>query len=233
MRLLVLDGSPRGQSSNTRRLLDRFLEGFLETQGHEAEVLTLIRPSEFHRALESFGRADAVLLGFPLYTDAMPGRVKEFIEELGRAIREGDTQRARPVKRPALLFLVQSGFPEATHTAPVARYLEGLARRLGCHCVGVMRRGGVEGIRVQPPSMTKGLFGRFRKLGEGYGRTGTLDPVALRELQGWQRIPWLFLWVSSRMSDLVFWNPQLKANGAYAKRLDQPFAAAVRRTGSS
>ena len=86
------------------------------------EVVHLALPGGIERALAGFGAADAVLLGMPLYTDAMPGLVMAFIEAL--APRVGAVN-------PPLGFLVQSGFPEALHSRPLERYLEKLARRLG------------------------------------------------------------------------------------------------------
>ena len=210
MRLLALNGSPRGPKSNTRFLTDEFLRGFAVTSANQAETLDIARPSDREKALAAFWNSDAVLLGFPLYTDAMPGLVKEFLEQVATL--------PRPDRRPTLVFLVQSGFPEATHTAPVARYLERLASRLGCACAGVVRRGNVEGIR-------RGILGRFRGLGESFGRTGRLDPQALRELAGRERIPRFALRLVCWWSRVMFWDRELKANHAYGKRFDVPYAS--------
>ena len=216
MRLLALNGSPRGPKSNTRFLTDEFQRGFAATSSNQGETLDIARPSDRGKALAAFWNSEAVLLGFPLYTDAMPGMVKEFLEQVATL--------PRPESRPTLLFLVQSGFPEATHTAPVAHYLERLAGRLGCACAGVVRRGNVEGIRTQPAWMVRGLVGRFRGLGEVFGRTGRLDPQALRELAGRERIPRFALRLVCWWSRVMFWDRELKANHAYGKRFDTPYA---------
>lgn len=216
MQLLALNGSPRGPKSNTRFLTDEFLRGFTARPSNQARTLDLARPSDRDQALAAFWQSEAVLLGFPLYADAMPGMVKEFLEELAA--------RPRPEQRPTLLFLVQSGFPEASHTAPVARYLERLAGRLGCVCAGVLRRGGIEGIRSEPAWMVRGILRRFRSLGESFGRTGRLDPQALRKLAGQERIPRLALRLACWWSRVMLWDRELKANQAYDKRLDAPYA---------
>ena len=216
MRLLALNGSPRGPKSNTRFLTDEFQRGFVATSSNQGETLDIARPSDRGKALAAFWNSEAVLLGFPLYTDAMPGMVKEFLEQVATL--------PRPDRRPTLLFLVQSGFPEATHTAPVAHYLERLAGRLGCACAGVVRRGNVEGIRTQPAWMVRGLVGRLRGLGEVFGRTGRLDPQALRELAGRERIPRFALRLVCWWSRVMFWDRELKANHAYGKRFDTPYA---------
>lgn len=216
MRLTIFNGSPRGEKSNSRVLLDEFLAGFEETAGNSHEVFYLIRPSERAAAAAAFGQAEAALLAFPLYTDAMPGTVKDFIEKLapykGRA------------ENPALLFLVQSGFPEASHTEAVGRYLEKLARRLGCPFLGVIRRGGVEGISVQPPAMTRKLFEGMRAFGRGFGRCGRLNQEEVRAFAGPARLSKFLLFVNDWIGRKFYWNPQLKANGAYGRRFDKPYA---------
>jgi hypothetical protein len=224
MRLLALNGSPRGARSNTRQLLACFTAGFLDTAGNQSTTLDLVRPSDCAAALEGFAGSDAVLLGFPLYTDAMPGLVKDFIERLGAL--------PRPARPPRLLFLVQSGFPEATHTAPIGRYLQRLARRLGCECVGVIRRGGVEGVRVQPSWMTKPLLSKMHELGAGFGRSGVLDPAKLAALAGRDRIAKWALRLACAAADAVHWNRYLKANGALAARFNAPYGEPAPRPGA-
>jgi hypothetical protein len=216
MRLLALNGSPRGPKSNTRFLTDEFLRGFAATPTNQAQTLDLARPSDRDQALAAFWHSEAVLLGFPLYADSMPAMVKEFLEELAT--------RPRPEQRPTLLFLVQSGFPEATHTAPVARYLKRLAGRLGCVCAGVLRRGGIEGIRSKPAWMVRGILQRFRQMGETFGCTGQLDPQTLQKLAGRERYLRFALRLVCWFDRVMFWDRELKANQTYDKRLDAPYA---------
>ena len=89
--------------------------------------------------VQAFAGAECVLLGFPLYTDAMPGMVKHFIEALEPLAGRKDN--------PSLGFLVQSGFPEGLHSRYVERYLEKLAERLGCPYLGTIVKGNGEGVR--------------------------------------------------------------------------------------
>ena len=122
MRLLLLDGSPRGARSNTMKMLARVAEGWAQAGGAAPEVLHLAHPADFERAVAAFAEAETVLLGMPLYTDAMPALVMAWIEALAPRVGQAN---------PRLGFLVQSGFPEALHSRPLERYLEKLARRLG------------------------------------------------------------------------------------------------------
>ena len=71
--------------------------------------------------------------------------------------------------------IVQSGFPEPNHSQYVARYMEKLAERLGCVYKGTVIRGGVEGIKGQPPLMTRKLFKSFYQLGKYFGHTRNFD----------------------------------------------------------
>jgi hypothetical protein len=216
VKLTVVNGSPRGKGSNTTILLDHFLAGFAETPGNIHETIFLIRESERREAVAAFAAAEALLLAFPLYTDAMPGIVKDFIEGLAAYKgREGN---------PKLLFLVQSGFPEGSHTGPITPYLAKLAARLGCSYRGTIRKGGVEGVQSQPEFMTRSLFNGFRRLGQGFGATGGLDEELLRTMAGRERIPKLALVAASKISELLYWNPQLRKNGVFEQRFARPYA---------
>ena len=215
MKLLVCNGSPRGVSSNTTLLLGYFLAGFGATPGNCQELFQLNTESGRRDAVAAFAGADAVLIAFPLYTDAMPGIVKEFMEEL--ALYKGKAAN------PALVFLVQSGFPEGSHTRYLVPYLEKFAGRLGCPYLGTIRRGGVEGIRSQPEFVNRKLFRRLNVLGRGFGATGKLDNKLLATLAGSDQLSKLALLAVNRISELMFWNPQLKRNGAFEHRFARPY----------
>jgi len=81
MRLSIINGSPRGRSGNTQKLLEHFIKGFLETEGNSVEVLHSIKDRpDFTPEKELFLNAERLLIAFPLYVDAMPGTVKELFE---------------------------------------------------------------------------------------------------------------------------------------------------------
>lgn len=123
---------------------------------------------------------------------------------------------------------------EATHTAPIARWLERLAGRLGCPCPGVIRRGGVEGIQQSPAFLTRGLFRKLRDLGRDFGRSGTLDRRRLEALAGPERVPRIALALATRLSAAVLWDRPLRRSGVFARRFDAPYltqrAATITRT---
>jgi hypothetical protein len=220
MRLLVLDGSPKAPRGNTALLLDAFLRGFEGAGGTVIGRHALVRAAGREEALRRFAEADAVLLGFPLYVDAMPAPVKEFIEGLAPRVGAG--------RNPALLFLVQSGFPEASHSRPVERLLGKLARRLGSRDLGAIVRPGTEGIRAMPPGWSARLLRPLEALGRGLAVEGRLDAALLAQVARPERIgrdplSRLRLAIGRHLAHR-FWDQKLRAAGALAERDATPFA---------
>jgi len=215
IRLTLFNGSPRGRSGNTPIFLEQIARGF----GGPTEMRHLIRLKESEAMVQAFGEAECALLGFPLYTDAMPGSVKHFIEALAPL--------AGRKNNPALGFLVQSGFPEGLHSRYVERYLEKLAERLGCAYLGTIVKGNGEGVRQMPPAATSGLFEELQRLGSGLRREGRLDPQILARLAMPERFPASlrpFFQVFLRLpASHTYFDDMLKKNGVYAQRFARPF----------
>ncbi len=220
MRLTIFNGSPRGKGSNTKILLEQFMQGFEASAGNSCEVFYLNRTQEHHLYAQALAEAECVLLAFPLYTDAMPGIVMAFIEALEPLCRRAGN--------PPIGFMVQSGFPESAHSRHVEKYLEKLARRLGSRYLGTIVKGGCEGIQIMPENMTRKLFESFRQIGKTFGKTGQFDPALLRELAKPERYPrWMapffMLFVKTSRASF-YWDSQLKENGVYEQRFARPFA---------
>ncbi len=219
-RLTVFNGSPRGKKGNTPILLEQFLKGFADNPGHSYEIFHLNRLNEMERHRQAFREAECVLWGFPLYTDAMPGIVKAFIETL-------EPLRGRP-GNPPIGFLVQSGFPEAAHSRYVERYLEKLADRLGSPYLGTIVKGGGEGVRMMPEQRTHTLFTALFQIGKTFGERGQFDPALLRDLAKPERYPAysapVFRLFAKTPMARSYWDNQLKANGVYEQRFAEPYA---------
>lgn len=216
MKLTVFNGSPRGNGSNTKILLEHFINGFMTTDGNTYEVAYLIRVKDRDNFIKLFREAEQVLLAFPLYTDCMPAIVKTFIESLEPLCgQEGN---------PDIGFIVQGGLPEAIHSRYVERYLEKLARRLGCKYKGTVIKGGVEGIRATPAWMNKKLFKSFYELGKSFGETGEFDKPIVGKLAQPERLT-KFGFLAFKLSGKIFyWDKMLKKNKAFEKRFAKPYA---------
>jgi multimeric flavodoxin WrbA len=214
--LTVLNGSPRGRTGNTQVLLEEILEGFESNDVRSHEMHHLIRNGRSQRFQQAFAQAEHVLLGFPLYTDAMPGIVKAFVETL-----EPFCDRER---NPSIGFLVQSGFPEAAHSRYVERYLEKLAHRLGCPYSGTIVKGNAEGVRRASPRQNRKLFETLHQIGECYGDTGRFEPALLGQLARPERFPKITVPLIKPLLRFanMGWDKQLKENGAFERRFARP-----------
>jgi hypothetical protein len=215
-RLTLFNGSPRGRRGNTPIFLREFAQGF----GGESETHHLIQVKQREQHVQAFAEAECAWIGFPLYTDAMPGSVKHFFEALEPLVGRK--------KNPPVGFVVQSGFPEGLHSRYVERYLEKLAARLGSPYLGTIVKGDGEGTHIMPPEMTRSLFENLQALGAGLRREGRLDPKILEKLATPERFPaylnpifQIFLRLPAAHS---YFDDMLKKNGAYARRFARPFA---------
>ncbi len=216
VRLTLFNGSPRGKRGNTPIFLEQIAKGF----GGSTEMYQLIRLKETDQMVQAFAASECVLLGFPLYTDAMPGMVKHFIEAL--------EPLAGRKNNPSLGFLVQSGFPEGLHSRYVERYLEKLARRLGSPYLGTVVRGSGEGVRVKPPDANQSLFEGLQALGAGLAQFGRFDPQILARITGLESYPAIlgpFFKVFLRLQEgHSNFDEMMKKNGVFDQRFARPFA---------
>ena len=226
--LLLLNGSPRGERSNSMKMLARVAEGWQQAGGAAPEILHLVRRPQFARAVEAFAGVDTVLLGTPLYTDAMPALVKAYIEALAPRVeiaRAGGTN-------PRLAFLVQSGFPEARHSRPLERYLEKLSLRLGSPYAGTIVRGGGESLQMMPDAANRKLWAQLRTLGEQLARNGRFGAAELNAVAGIEKFPPFaaaIVSVACKVPAVQFyWNGLLKKNGAWQRRFAAPYGPAFR-----
>ena len=217
MKLTVFNGSPRGKSGNTEVFVRHLLQGWESVAGNKNETFYLRRSKDAQRFAQAFSGAECVLLAFPLYTDAMPGIVKAFIETLAPFCRrEGN---------PSIGFLVQSGFPEAAHSRHVERYLVKLASRLGCRYVGTIVKGGGEGAREMPEDHK--LFVSLQEVGRTWAERGAFDEEQLGALAKPERYPRILVpvfrvFLKTRAAS-AYWDNQLRKNGAYEDRFARPY----------
>jgi hypothetical protein len=214
-RLTLFNGSPRGQKGNTPIFLNEFAKGF----GGPTEMYHLIRAKQTDEYVRAFAEAECVWLGFPLYTDSMPGVVKHFIDALEPLLgRENN---------PPVGFLIQSGFPEGLHSRYVERYLKKLADRLGSPYLGTIVKGNGEGVRLSPPEANKDLFGKLQSLGAALAHDGRLAPETLAQIAIPERFPAflnpIFQIITRLPASHAYFDNMLKQNGAYERRFARPF----------
>ena len=216
MQLAIFNGSPRGKTSNTRKLLEHFQRGF-ENAGGEINILDyLIQEKHLDEQVQHFRETENILLAFPLYVDSVPGVVKQFIEAVGQFDGSGKN----------IWFFVHSGFPEAIHCEGLIRYLELLTKRWNMNNMGTILKPGTEQVRMLPLERNKKLFFDFEQLGSTLAKSGSLDQNILDRFKQPYVYPSNAMPVIRLMSKLGlidrYWNKELKRNKAYHRRFDMP-----------
>lgn len=217
MPLTIFNGSPRNKKSNSALLIRQFADGYAAVSGQDPEPHYLAATGKLQSQVAAFEAANDVLLVFPLYTDSMPAIVKSFLEAV---------YTARPSGPKRLGFVVQSGFAESVHGSFVAAYLEKFARRMGYECIGTIIKGGVEGIQIMPPRMTRKLFRDFYDLGAYFAKTGTFDPAIKARLAKPFRLrktSIFFMKLAPSFLRNFYWNMNLRKHKAMHLRDARPF----------
>lgn len=132
---LLLVGSPRGMNSSSRRLGEYLLEG-LTKGGYTAEKLMLYplidREQEKAGLLESFAKADIIILSFPLYVDCLPSGVIKTLELLA----EEQENHQSDWSQKKLVAISNSGFPEAQQSETALAICREFAQETGITWVG-------------------------------------------------------------------------------------------------
>ncbi len=195
--------------------MDHFIKGFLETEGNICEMEYLTKNRRDLTALaEKFAAAEHVIVGFPLYVDAMPGSVKEFFETLQPYMGKENN--------PALGFVIQCGFPETSHLRYVERYCEKFSRRMNCRYLGSMLKGGCEGLDVQPAFLTDKYYQYFYQLGAEFGKTGQFEGTILEKLARPEHLKAEHLAQVIPFINQALWDAQMEKNGVLDRSFDKP-----------
>lgn len=218
MRLLIINGSPKLGQNNTAVLLESFVEGFKETKGNEVDILRMNNEQVCKNAIVDFELAEMILIGFPLYSYAMPAGVKSFIEGLEPLLGRCQGKKVG--------FLVQYGFIEAVHARPLEMYLEHISKSLCCDYLGTIIKGGCDGL-----SKNKNGYKKFRRgiyeIGKYFGETGKfnqiqIDAYAAPEKQKKQNR--FLVGIALKIINKVFWEKSLKNNGLnYESSFAKPY----------
>ncbi len=213
MQFLLCNGSPRGARGFSAKYIDALTEGISEHPDVIIEKALLNRAAEHREVASRLAAADCAIIVFPLYTDAMPGITMAFLEELKPYVGS--------LGGLTLGFVVQSGFPERIQSRAVEQYLERLTEILGARYAGTAVFGG--GMMMNEKRIVL-----LRKLGQAFFPDLKFDPEILSRTTSMETVPLAGRIIMSilGLTPLVQlnWIRQLKSNGVYEKRNDQPYA---------
>lgn len=191
MKIICINGSPKGKNSNSHRIASEFLEGARKA-GAETETVFLvekeigeckaclscwiktpgkcIQKDDMAELLEGVIKSDIVVFATPVYADNVTGIMKIFIDRMIPAV-DPRVKRVRGetvhVKRydmyPKIVVISNSGFPEQTHFQTLRLYFRRLSRNMHSEVIGEIYRGGGEILRVKNP-LLKPILHSYMKL---------------------------------------------------------------------
>jgi multimeric flavodoxin WrbA len=218
MKLTIYNGSPRGKKSNSEVIINHFLRGFDDGENWFS-INYLNQKNKTREFVGKFQNADNIIIVFPLYTDAMPGIVKEFFESLQDVQFYTQNQR--------IGFFIHCGFPESIHLDAIEKYLEKLAYRLGIKYLGTIKRGGSEGFRIAPENFNKNLFNDIAKMGTYFSNNREFSHQLMKRINKNKKFPPFIIPILKLINKTglfdIYWNKSLKKNNAFEKRYQQPF----------
>ena len=216
MSLIIYNGSPRGEKSNSLVITKWFLEGY----GNDNVEMRFLKMFKQHTAYaEEMSNYDQALIIFPLYVDGMPGQVKHFFEIL--------SSYKNKLKNKQVTYIIHSGFSGGVQNETLKRYLNRFSQILGLNNHGVIIIPGSEGFRQMPPVVTKKKHLAVARLGASYKDNKTYNTEDLLFLYGKETHSKFALFIFKIMYFLGltnwYWRSQLKKNNAFKNRCDAPY----------
>ena len=209
MRILVLNGSPKGDRSDTLHITRAFLDG-VETVSR-CEISTVhvnerkigfctgcfackknggvcVLEDEMQGLLEEILKSDLVIFSFPLYSYGMPGALKNFIDRMmplssWNMVRDENGKYGHrmqfDVSRLHYMMICGCGFPNSKHN------FEGVVRQFELKFPESMIITVPESPMFNIPQAAPFVAPRYsdlREAGAEYAKTGALRPETLQKI---------------------------------------------------
>jgi len=209
MKILVFNGSPKREKSDTMHITRAFLEGMQEAAPQEVTLVhvidrhieyctgcfackrnggTCIHNDDMREILEEILTSDLLLFNFPLYSYAMPAPLKALLDRTmplsSMAMRKVVDRYEHPCQadfsRLRYLMICGCGFPNSRHNFEPAVAQFKLCFP-GNHTIITVP----ESPMFNAPEadvVTKPRLALVRKAGKQYAETGTIDADLLAEI---------------------------------------------------
>lgn len=198
MKIVALNGSPRGKNAHTHVMVEEFLAGAKEA-GAEVENVLLAEKSVAHcrgcfacwRAtpgvcvieddmadlLEKLREADVVVYATPLYTDVVSGLMKDFMDRSIPLLDphfagDGSGETRHPLRYgtfPKMVVISNCGFPEQSHFQVLSLLFRRVARNFHSEVIAEIYRG-VGGLLKADAEELQPLIAGYKSLLRKAGR---------------------------------------------------------------
>jgi len=212
MKILVINGSPRGKKSTTYMMVEAFLSGMRECGWKDDHIL--LSQMKIHHCMGCFhcwfnkGQCifdddmkkiplrfeyDMLLLASPLFIDNVTGLMKNFLDRMAAGANprmEHDAHHeCRHIKKPQvpkLIAMSNCGFPEQSHFEVLKLLCRRLARNMGTELIAEIYRGG--GSLLLNPELAlqtvqEGYKALLQTAGREIATTGALSAETTRKLE--------------------------------------------------
>lgn len=215
MKKILINGSPRGDKSNSTVMLKWFNEGC----ENPFPVFKLNLEKYHKETREAYLQAEEIFIIMPVYHDSMPAQVMRFFELL-----EADKSRLKGKHISALIHL---GFSEGKQAYPLQRILEDIFNELGLVSKGIIIRGGSEPTRLIPEKIQGKNVKALKALGNAFEKDIPYPKDAIAYLGhpmtlSKSRIFFMNLGARTGLANF-YWDKELKSNGALKQSFDRPY----------
>lgn len=240
MKLVIINGSPRGKESNSNVIANWIAAGIvrsiqvkkinapkyntringedspMKNESLQIDKFYLSKINTQKEAVELIEDNSTVLVVFPLYADAMPAITKLFFEKL-----EVIANKKENIK---IYFIVHSGFEGANHCRAIERYLIYLTDYLGFKYMGATIKPGSEGFRLTPEEYILETKDDFLKLAEDIAKGKTFGINTVKRLAGFEFPPEAYKQgIKDSKGNTGYFSTLLKQNNAFDKCFDKPY----------
>lgn len=217
---LLLVGSPKPNNSTSEVLGDYLLEG-LQRNGlrtDKVNIHRLLRSANGNEELiKAVNTCDILIFSGPLYVDSTPAIIVRAMEIIAENRREN-----KQLKKPLMLAISNSGFPEAHQNHTALGIYKCFAKEAGFEWVGGLALGGGGAINGQPLAKLGGMVKNICKsldLTVSALLNENMIPEEAVKLMEKPMFPkWIYLMVGQ-----FGWRIQAKKYGSHKKLNDRPY----------
>lgn len=219
-RALLLIGSPKPASSNSEAIGDYLLDKLRQhdIDGEKIKLIQIFKHENgVHKLNSLINNCDILILSCPLYVDSAPAIVTKAMELISNERRSRQN-----IKRPRMLAISNSGFPEAHQNHTALEIYRHFANESGFEWIGGLALGGGGAIDSRPLTSLGGMVRNVIK---------SLDITALAIANG-EHIPeeatklmakpsvphWLYFLIGQ-----FGWKIQAKKYGVHKNLHDRPY----------